>query len=42
MSALLLETRATRRAAAIGVKRKNYRLRRALTEAGCVWRLPPC
>jgi multiple sugar transport system permease protein len=49
MSAILLETGAARRAAATGVKRKNYRLRRALTEIGClalaavliVWTLLP-
>jgi multiple sugar transport system permease protein len=49
MSAVLLETRATRRASAVGVKRKNYRLRRALTETAClalaavliVWTLAP-
>ena len=49
MSTILLETRAARQASAIGVKRKNYRLRRALTETAClalaavllVWTLAP-
>ena len=49
MSAILLETRAARQESAIGVKRKNYRLRRVLTEVAClalaavllVWTLAP-
>jgi multiple sugar transport system permease protein len=49
VSAVLLETRAARQASATGVKRKNYRLRRALTETASlalaavlmVWTLAP-
>ncbi|HEV2099247.1 MAG TPA: hypothetical protein VGR45_10015, partial [Stellaceae bacterium] len=48
MSAILLENRAARQSA-VGAKRKNYRLRRALSETAClalaavllVWTLAP-